>query len=473
MAWSMLRSASGSGFASQIDNIEEWAGYSVGIERAVTLPASWYTSPLALQLEKQHVLYNSWQMVCDVGRLQQPGDFVCGSLADVRYLIVRGEDGQLRAFHNVCRHHAAAVAQGCGNQLQFQCPYHGWTYDDKGRLVKATRLKGIKDFKATQFGLHPIALDVWGHFVFLHLQGGKPAAAAAAAAAGGQQGQLEAPSVADWLGAGGVRLQECGMADSQLLHVARREYVLGCNWKVFCDNYLDGGYHVPYAHADLASGLDLSGYTNELHEVLSIQSCSVKQGSSSSSSEESSGSSSSSEAQLDRLAGGRDAAYAFVYPNLMINRYGPWMDTNVVLPYSGSSTDRCRVVFDYWLDAAAVQQAAATVQGSSSSSSSSSSADRDSSCSTGGGSAAGSSSGGSLADAAVVATARQSAFVRDSLASSHKVQEEDSALCEAVQLGLQEPAYGVGRYAPGPEAPMYHFHRLLYGAVMRGVQEQQ
>jgi choline monooxygenase len=87
----------------------------------------------------------------------------------------------------------------------------------------------------------------------------------------------------------------------------------------------DGGYHVPYAHAALASGLDLSGYSSELHEVLSIQSCSVKRDSSSSSVPQDvagSSSSSSSEVQLDRLGGGRDAAYAFVYPNLMINRYG-------------------------------------------------------------------------------------------------------------------------------------------------------
>jgi hypothetical protein len=82
------------------------------------------------------------------------------------------------------------------------------TADDRGRLVKATRLKGIKDFKATQFGLHPIALDVWGHFVFLHLQGGKPAAATAAAAAAAgheanpdqQQQQAALPSVGAWLG---------------------------------------------------------------------------------------------------------------------------------------------------------------------------------------------------------------------------------------------------------------------------------
>eukprot|EP00879_Flechtneria_rotunda_P010633 GHRR01011113.1.p1 GENE.GHRR01011113.1~~GHRR01011113.1.p1 ORF type:complete len:148 (+),score=34.44 GHRR01011113.1:786-1229(+) len=70
------------------------------------------------------------QMVCAVEELQQPGDFLCGSLADVRYLLVRGQDGQLRAFHNVCRHHAAAVAQGAGNQLLFQCPYHNWTYGE-------------------------------------------------------------------------------------------------------------------------------------------------------------------------------------------------------------------------------------------------------------------------------------------------------------------------------------------------------
>jgi hypothetical protein len=87
------------------------------------------------------------------------------------------------------------------------------TADDRGRLVKATRLKGIKDFKATQFGLHPIALDVWGHFVFLHLQGGKPAAAAAAARHEGdpnqqqQQQQAAALSVGEWLG-------ECWLSSS-------------------------------------------------------------------------------------------------------------------------------------------------------------------------------------------------------------------------------------------------------------------
>eukprot|EP00882_Tetradesmus_deserticola_P031936 GHRQ01036122.1.p2 GENE.GHRQ01036122.1~~GHRQ01036122.1.p2 ORF type:complete len:111 (+),score=38.75 GHRQ01036122.1:30-335(+) len=84
-----------------------------------------------------------------------------------------------------------------------------------------------------------------------------------------------------------------------------------------------------------------------------------------------------------------------------------------------------------------------------------------------------SSSGGSGCVPAVLEAARRSAFVQESLASSHRVQDEDISLCEAVQLGLQEPAYGVGRYAPGPEAPMYHFHSLLYRNMMKGTQEQQ
>eukprot|EP00879_Flechtneria_rotunda_P002614 GHRR01002816.1.p2 GENE.GHRR01002816.1~~GHRR01002816.1.p2 ORF type:complete len:227 (+),score=105.34 GHRR01002816.1:54-683(+) len=164
-------------------------------------------------------------------------------------------------------------------------------------------------------------------------------------------------------------------------------------------------------------------------------------------------------AQLDRLASGRDAAYAFVFPNLMINRYGPWMDTNVVLPLSGDSADRCRVIFEYWLDCNALHQAALSthihlqqptaVQRSADSTSSSTSGD------------------------AVLAAARQSQFVQESLASSHKVQEEDIALCEAVQTGLKEPSYGVGRYAPGPEAPMYHFHTLYYQTMLDALFAQQ
>lgn len=88
---------------------------------------------------------------------------------------------------------------------------------------------------------------------------------------------------------------------------------------------------MPYAHKDLASGLNLDSYSTTLFERVSIQSCE--------------GGSEKSKENNDRL--GRKAIYAFIYPNFMINRYGPWMDTNLVLPLGHN---KCQVVFDYYLE---------------------------------------------------------------------------------------------------------------------------
>ena len=96
------------------------------------------------------------QMVGRVEQLANPGDFLTGSVLRTSYVVVRGSDGSLRAFHNVCRHHASPVACGAGRAESFVCPYHGWTYSLEGKLTKATRLKDIEDFKAKDHGLVPI-----------------------------------------------------------------------------------------------------------------------------------------------------------------------------------------------------------------------------------------------------------------------------------------------------------------------------
>ncbi|XP_073276116.1 choline monooxygenase, chloroplastic-like [Primulina huaijiensis] len=105
---------------------------------------------------------------------------------------------------------------------------------------------------------------------------------------------------------------------------------------------------------------------------------------------------------------GSEALYAFVYPNFMINRYGPWMDTNFVLPLGPR---RCKVVFDYFLK-------------------------------------------GYLKG--------DSAFIEKSLEDRERVQLEDNTLSEAVQRGLESPAYNVGRYSPSVEMAMHHFHCLSH-----------
>ena len=106
--------------------------------------------------------------------------------------------------------------------------------------------------------------------------------------------------------------------------VKRVEYRLKCNWKVFVDNYLDGGYHVEYLHPDLASGLDLDNYETLIHQNFSIQQC-------------------KSAERDERL--GRGAVYAYCFPNVMFNRYGRILDINLALP---DGPDQCVVVFDYF-----------------------------------------------------------------------------------------------------------------------------
>ncbi|KAG8376410.1 hypothetical protein BUALT_Bualt09G0060600 [Buddleja alternifolia] len=365
----------------------------IAIEEAWTPPSSWYTDPDFYSLELNQVFYKGWHPVGYTEQIKEPRDFFTGRLGSIEYVVSRDEKGTLYAFHNVCRHHASLLASGTGKKSCFVCPYHGWTYGLDGSLVKATRITGIKNFKVNEMGLIPLKVAIWGPFVLINFEGGVVP----------KEGIVDANVVGyEWLGSTAEIVSANGI-DTSLDYVCRRVYTLECNWKVFCDNYLDGGYHVSYAHKGLASGLQLDSYSTKLtvytfspiakmYERVSIQSCG--------------GNSKSREEEFDRL--GSKASYAFVYPNFMINRYGPWMDTNLVLPLGPR---KCQVIFDYFLDP--------SLKGDTS-------------------------------------------FIEKSLEDSETVQEEDISLCKAVQRGLDSPAYNVGRYSPSVEMAMHHFHCLLH-----------
>ena len=99
------------------------------LERASTIPASWYVEPRITELERLNVFSKTWQLVARTDQIQKPGDFVATRIAGEPVVVVRGADGALRGFFNVCRHHAAAVVtEPCGHASILQCPYHGWKY---------------------------------------------------------------------------------------------------------------------------------------------------------------------------------------------------------------------------------------------------------------------------------------------------------------------------------------------------------
>ena len=344
------------------------------IEEAATPPSSWYTSAEFFEHEKETVFARSWQYACPLDRVAHPGDYVRVDFHGESYLIVRDERGQLRAFHNVCRHHAAQLLEGEGRVERIVCPYHGWTYALDGALRSAPGMGAMRNFDRADFGLPRVALEVFGPLVFLH-----PG--------------IPASRVGDELAGLKDRLDELGL--DGLKHVRRRRYPMDCNWKVFVDNYLDGGYHVAHLHHGLAGQLDMERYTTEVFERYSIQSCP-----------------SNPDATFhgrdfrERIGGG--ALYAWIHPNLMLNRYGPILDANWVVPLG---PERCEVVFDYWFQ-------------------------------------------DDQSDAA-------RRFIDVSLEASDDVQQEDVAISESVQRGVRSSSYDQGRYAPKVEIGMFHFHRLL------------
>ena len=212
------------------------------LDRASTIPADWYVDPRVAELEHRTVFARSWQVAGRVDQLQHEGDYVaCELPGGEPVVVVRGVDG-LRAFFNVCRHHAAAVVTEVqGNARVLRCPYHGWTYALDGTLKGTPDFGGVCDFDRASQGLVPLAVDVWEQWVFVRVEGG-------------------GPGLAEFLGADLVA-QVHALQLAELTWVERRVYSLACNWKVFVDNYLDGGSHVPHLHKALDCVLDYSSYT--------------------------------------------------------------------------------------------------------------------------------------------------------------------------------------------------------------------
>jgi choline monooxygenase len=140
------------------------------LERAATIPSAWYVDPRVYDLERRCVFGGTWQAVARVDQVGAAGRFVTADLAGEPILVTRDREGRLRAFYNVCRHHAAAVATAeCGTASVLRCPYHGWTYELDGRLKGAPEFDGVEAFDKSSNGLVPVAVDTWEHFVFVRL----------------------------------------------------------------------------------------------------------------------------------------------------------------------------------------------------------------------------------------------------------------------------------------------------------------
>lgn len=338
------------------------------LPRARTPPASWYHRPEVYARERETVFARNWIPVARAEEVAAPGSFTSGCFAGVPWVIARDEAGVLRAFRNTCRHRATTLVQGEGAASEFVCGYHGWRYALDGALKKAPELGKVEAFRREDQALLGLPVTTWMRWVMVAFADDPP------------------PPPQEDLTQLDAELTSLRALAEDMQFVRRVRWPVACNWKVYVDNYMDGGYHIAHLHPGLAGGLELGSYTTEVFARHTVQRC----------------------GGTATVRVGDEALYAWIHPVWMVNRYGPWLDTNLVIP---KGPEACEVVFDYYVD---------------------------------------------RADPAVT-----DAFLEASFAESDQIQVEDIEISERVQEGLASGNFDTGIYAVPREGGEHHFHRLV------------
>lgn len=218
-----------------------------------TLPGWAYTDPDVLAAERERLFFRTWHYAGCASELANPGDYITARLLDQGILIIKGRDGVLRGFYNVCQHRAHELLEGRGNARVVTCPYHAWSYHDDGALRTARGAERQPGFDPDRFCLKPVRVELFAEkFVFFNLD---PDAAPLAVQAPGLAEELigEVPRFADLLPSD-----------------VPSERAMQANWKVVLDNFHEC-YHCGPAHPAFADMLDMACYRTTTHGVWSKQ----------------------------------------------------------------------------------------------------------------------------------------------------------------------------------------------------------
>jgi phenylpropionate dioxygenase-like ring-hydroxylating dioxygenase large terminal subunit len=207
------------------------------------LPAWTYNNDELTQLEIEQLFLRNWLFVGHVSDIPDSGDYQCFAMGNERAVVVRDQQGQVRAFHNLCRHRASRVVADdkghCGKS--FICPFHGWSYNLDGSLKNIPKADSFPQIDREEFGLKTIDCEVWQGMIFVRFDG-------------------DGPSVAEQFAEAAQEIGLYRIDEMQPLEAAY-QYQFDLDWKAVLD--IDNeGYHVPIGHPEL---FDLVGasYTDQ------------------------------------------------------------------------------------------------------------------------------------------------------------------------------------------------------------------
>ena len=232
-------------------------------QRPTRVPAERYYSPAFAHLEVQRMWPKVWQVACTVDHVAEPGDYFEYRCGPYSVLIVRGDDGVLRAFQNVCRHRGNSLCTGSGADLrELRCGYHGWTWDLCGVLKRVPNRKGFGTIQMSEFPLFAVGVDVWERLVFVNLD-------------------ANAAPLADFLEAVPQDIAWLGLGDFRCYGTMTIE--VEANWKTIADGFSET-YHVQTLHPELHRCMDdvyapqvIWGHTGKSEQLYGVPSPHLKQ----------------------------------------------------------------------------------------------------------------------------------------------------------------------------------------------------
>ena len=208
------------------------------------MPACQYTDASVFAQEQLGLFRQHWQLFCHTSQLQHSGDYVSADIAGQAVLAIVGDDGEKRAFLNVCRHRGARLLEpGIGNCDTLRCPYHNWLYRTDGVLKHAPWFGEDDTFNTDDWPLESIAITVWRNLVFVAINPATP--------------------LLEQLGACIDELTDVPIENYQL--TATHELEFKANWKIYTDNFVEG-YHIPGIHPAFFRAIDFNKFSTTAHD---------------------------------------------------------------------------------------------------------------------------------------------------------------------------------------------------------------
>ncbi len=291
------------------------AGYDPSPARSYSLHAQAYTQTQWYEADRTSILARSWQWVCHVEKLREPGSYLTVSIAGHPIALVRDGEGVLRAFYNVCKHRAHELLKGEGQVKRIMCPYHAWVYRLDGQLARAPHTETLEDFDTGDICLDRVQVEEFCGFLYVNLD-------------------PDAPSLAEQSGDLELEIRHWAPDVEHLTFGHRLTYDIKSNWKNVVDNFLEC-YHCPTAHKDFCSLVDMDTYKVTTHGIWSSHMADAGKGANS--------------AYDVSNASVRTHAVWWLWPTTCLMRY-PGRSSMIVLNIIPMGPDRTLETYDFFLE---------------------------------------------------------------------------------------------------------------------------